>query len=159
MLVIARRLLVFAAFSFWIGGFTFYAAVVVPAGSEVLGSHRTQGFVTQQVTTYLNISGALALLPLAWDAAASRDPYVARRWARWLAWLGMGLTLVALVWLHSHLDAFLDPHEFSVLDSSRFRPAHRVYLWTSTVQFGCGLTYLVLTVCAWRSEDRSVTAP
>ena len=36
------RFLVLAAFAFWVGGFTFYAAVVVPTGTEVLGGAAEQ---------------------------------------------------------------------------------------------------------------------
>ena len=80
MLTLGRRLLVLAALMFWQGGFTFYAAVVVPVGKEVLGSHFNQGRITRRVTVYLNLAGAVALLPLAWDAAASADR--AARWRR-----------------------------------------------------------------------------
>jgi hypothetical protein len=41
------------ALFFWQGGFTFYASVVVPIGQEVFGPLR-QGFLTRQVTVYLN---------------------------------------------------------------------------------------------------------
>ena len=47
---------------FWLGGFTFYAAVVVPIGREVLGS--AQSDVTRHVSFYLNLTAAIALLPL-----------------------------------------------------------------------------------------------
>ena len=68
-----RRYLVLLALSFWQGGFTFYAAVVVPVGQEVFG-HLRQGFITRQVTVYLNLAGAVALLVLVWDLVAARDP-------------------------------------------------------------------------------------
>ena len=54
-MTILRRFLVLIALFFWQGGFTFYAAVVVPVGQQVLHSHLRQGFVTQQVTNYLNL--------------------------------------------------------------------------------------------------------
>ena len=50
-----RRFLVLAALMFWQGGFTFYAAVVIKVGQDVLGSHRRQGFVTRRVAQYLNL--------------------------------------------------------------------------------------------------------
>jgi hypothetical protein len=43
MIAMVRRFLVLAAVMFWQGGFTFYEAVVVPVGSEILGSHQDQG--------------------------------------------------------------------------------------------------------------------
>ena len=58
IVILLRRLLVLAAFAFWQGGFTFYAAVVVPVGTEVLGSSMEQGSITRRVTVYLNMAGA-----------------------------------------------------------------------------------------------------
>lgn len=57
MLARWRTFLLFQAWLAWQGGFFFYAAVVVPIGSDVLGSPITQGFVTQEVTRWLNILG------------------------------------------------------------------------------------------------------
>ena len=153
LITIVRRLLVLTALMFWTGGFTFYAAVVVPVGAEVLGSHREQGYITQKVSNYLNVSGAVALLLLAWDAAATRDSSPWRCRSRWLTWLGMALSLAALVALHLHLDALL-AHESSAFPVSEFRPLHRLYLWTSTEQWGFAVLYTMLTICTWRAEDR-----
>ena len=50
----------------------FYGGVVVEVGVDVLGSHRTQGFVTQRVTNSLNVAGAVALAVWDWDVAAGR---------------------------------------------------------------------------------------
>ena len=44
-----RRFVTMAALAFSLGGFSFYAAVVVPTGTQVLDA-TSQGFVTQQVT-------------------------------------------------------------------------------------------------------------
>src|SRR5260370_16274673 len=68
MPTLVRRVLVLAALMFWQGGFTFYAAVVVPVGQDVLGSHLAQGFITRQVTNYLNLAGGLALGILGWES-------------------------------------------------------------------------------------------
>src|SRR5947209_13989523 len=138
-MTLPRRFLVLVALLFWQGGFTFYAAVVVPVGQDVLGSHKTQGFITRRVTNYLNLAGAAALLPLAWDAAAGTN--VAGRWrrVRWLAWLGMALALGLLAWLHGRLDALLDPGGLRILSRSAFRAQHRWYLWISTLQWACAV--------------------
>ena len=137
-----------------------YAAVVVPIGQEELGSHESQGFITRRVTNYLNLAGAIALAPLAWDTAAGRDPCSWRHWGRWLTWSGMLLLLAALVWLHAHLEAFLDLEVREVIDHKQFRPAHRWYLWLSTLQWSFGLLYLLLSLQAWKAEDRApINAP
>ena len=72
MTTVLRRLLLLLALMFWQGGFMFYGAVVVPVGSDVLGSHREQGFVTQSVTNYLNGAGAIALAVWCWDVFHGR---------------------------------------------------------------------------------------
>ena len=56
-----RRWLVVLSLMFWQGGFMFYGGVVVPVGSEVLGSDTDQGWITRKVTDYLNAAGAVAL--------------------------------------------------------------------------------------------------
>ena len=68
---VGRRFLVVLALGFWLGGFTFYAGVVIHAGHRVFGSARETGFLTQQVTTWLNFSGWLALAILFWNGLAA----------------------------------------------------------------------------------------
>jgi hypothetical protein len=154
MLLLLRRYLVLAALFFWQGGFTFYASVVVPIGQQVFGPLR-QGFVTRQVTVYLNLAGAAALTLLLWDLIAARDASAWRRRGRWLLWLGMALTLASLFWLHGRLDELLVPKGRIILDADAFHPRHRLYLWISTLQWGCALVYLFLTLLIWRREDCS----
>jgi hypothetical protein len=155
--MLLRRFLVLAALMFWQGGFTFYSTAVIHAGHQVLGSVRTQGFVTRQVTNYLNASGAVALLVLAWDAAAAR-PGAGRRLRR-LCWAVMTASLGLLAWLHVRLDSLLDPGAFSVLDPRGFYAAHRAYLLASTVQWAGALFYAVLALRDWGDEDRAAAAP
>src|SRR6516162_4956999 len=126
-MTLLRHFLVLAALMFWQGGFTFYAAVVVPVGQEELGSHLQQGFITRQVTHYLNLSGAIALVLLAWDMYAASDRSRVRRWLRWTAWVGMVVTLLALAWLHLHLEQLLDVELRELTNPKAFRAGHRWY--------------------------------
>jgi hypothetical protein len=158
MAAMLRRFLVVSALLFWQGGFIFYAAVVVHVGSDVLGSHMEQGFITRRVTNYLNLAGTVALPIFAWDAAVSRRGAARWRRLRWAAWLVMALTLGLLAWLHVRLDALLDPSSFDVLDRAAFRAWHRVYLWTSTAQWACALVYSFSALWVWREEDRAAGA-
>jgi len=156
MLTLVRRFCVLAALMFWQGGFTFYAAVVVPIGQENLG-HQDQGIlITREVTNYLNLSGAAALLLLAWDLVESADRSKRRIWCRWFGWAGMLGILLALMWLHPRLDRLLDleARGFVSSDAHRaFRALHRLYLWLSTVQWACALGFAAVTLGAWRAED------
>jgi hypothetical protein len=153
-LILARRFLVLIALMFWQGGFTFYAAVVVPIGQDVVGK-LTQPFITRQVAPAINIAGGAALLILVLDlvASARESPWAHR--LRWLTWLGMVAALVVLVWLHPHIDRYLDVEAQDILDRKALRPWHRAYLWVSTVQWGFALVYVWLTLRAWRQADCS----
>jgi hypothetical protein len=155
MASLIRRFLVLVALMFWQGGFTFYAAVVVPIGQNELGSHLQQGFITRQVTNYLNLSGAVALIVLGSDIPATTEKSVARRGMRWLVWAGMAVILVVLALLHRHLDQLLNLELRELANPKAFRTGHRWYLWLSTAQWALGLSYAVLTLAAWRAEDRA----
>src|SRR4051794_10975932 len=140
---ILRRYLVLGAVLFWLGGFTFYAAVVVPVGTSVLNdSSLRQGFITREVTRHLNTSAAAGLAVLAWDVLAARDPSARRRRARAALWVLMALCQGALFWLHAYLDARLQRSGLIVLEPEAFRLAHRTYLWTHTAQWAAALAFL-----------------
>jgi hypothetical protein len=96
-----RRLLVIAVIAWWLGGFTFYSGVAVPVGMQVLGSHRTVGFVTERVTNWLNVGGVVALLILFGNAALSWR--TSGTWVRntlIVTWLLMAAIEVELILLH-----------------------------------------------------------
>jgi hypothetical protein len=148
-----RRFLVLVALMFWLGGFTFYASIVIPIGQKQLGGPE-QGKLTAKVTNYLNLSGAFALAIFAWDLTVLKERPVGRR-LLWACWAGMALTLGLLVYFHGILaDMVRDKHSSSVDDS--FNTLHSLYLWTSTLQWLCGVAYTWLTLGAWRTGDRLV---
>ncbi len=60
MLTIYRTLLL-ASFAMWFGGFGFYVSIVVPVGTDVLGSSLNQGMITRQVTQWINIFAGIAV--------------------------------------------------------------------------------------------------
>jgi hypothetical protein len=154
-----RRFLVVAALMFWQGGFTFYGAVVVPIGAEVHESHLKQGFITRQVSNYLNLAGAVALPILAWDLAAAGAVVRWQQRLRWFTWLVAAITLALLVWLHVRLDALLDAQQMTILDHAAYRAEHALYLHVSTVQWVACLIGLGLTLWAWRTEDADNIPP
>lgn len=147
MTTLVRRWLLVVALMVWQGGFMFYGGVVVPVGADVLGSDREQGFITQRVTDWLNVVGAVALAVWAWEWVA------ARRWRHGLAWGLMAAALAAQVWLHPQMDALLDGDERRVRDRPALRRLHQAYLAVSTVQWAVALGLTALTLRAWRVED------
>jgi hypothetical protein len=149
-----RRFLVVVALAFWLGGFTFYAGVVVPIGTSVLKSPMKQALITRQVTTVLNLTGAAALVPLGWDAFATCDRAWRRR-TRLGLWLFMALCQAGLFALHAHLNSLFDVVAMDVGDHDVFHFAHRSYLWLHTFQWGAGLVFIVLMLLGWRHEDGS----
>lgn len=149
-MIILRRLLVLAAFAFWQGGFTFYAAVVVPIGAEVLGSAAEQGRITRLVTWQMNLAGAAALAIFCIDVAAVAP----RRRSRAIILIVEIALLIALIAMRSHLDGMIEPDGVFPADRAAFRPWHRLYLWISTAQWALAIAFLALTLAAWRRTDR-----
>ncbi len=155
-MILLRRFLLLWLLMFWLGGFTFYAAVVVPIGTEVLGSSSEQGWITQRVTNWLNLAGALALAGWAWDIAAEPAATRLRQSLRWLLWLLLAIGLVVLVVLHPRMDALLDSRH----NRAAFRSLHRVYLWVSTAQWGVAVALTFATMRNWsrgRGSDKRLS--
>jgi hypothetical protein len=122
-----------AALAFWMGGFTFYALIVIPTGNRLLGSLQ-QGLLTQQVTQWMNLSGVLTLAIL--SPGARRSKLLAA------SWLVMATSLAMLFWLHPRLDALIDASIPAVSDES-FYHWHQAYLVAVTIQWSAAL------VCLW----------
>jgi hypothetical protein len=145
---LVRRFLVVQALLLWQGGFLFYAAVVVPIGTQTLGAF-AQGRVTRDVTDVLNLIGAIALAALAWDQWANVESPSCRR-TRWALWAVLASMLAGLFVLHSAVGRHV---EFAaggrVTDYPAFYRWHRVYLYVSTVQWVAGLAYTAVTLRAW----------
>jgi hypothetical protein len=127
----ALRLLSRVTLAVWFGGFTVYAAVVVPDLHANLGGMET-GEISRRVAPYLYAIGAAALA-LAWlEALTDRD-----RRSGWLGKSRLGLLalnsflLITLVLMHRSLGIHLD----SGGRLSRFHSLHEVYLTTWTVQW------------------------
>lgn len=149
-----HHLILLALFATWFGGFTFYTAIVVPIGTDVLGSSRTQGFVTQQVTDKLNLIGGPTILMMLIDLIYFRRT----RSRKMNLWFTATLTGIAVLWfvlliVHPMLDAMLQPEHEHVLDDAKFYSLHRVYLWTSTIQWLLCWVWLALYVSGNISES------
>lgn len=135
--------------SLWWGGLTFYSAVVVPIGAQVLDP-TTQGFVTQQVTHWLNGACALALL------LTARTVFLTSSRRDRIAWSVLLVSLLALLWVHRGLDAMLDAEaQCVVADDAVFYRQHQWYLWLTVVQWLCGLLLLWPAASRTASESQS----
>jgi hypothetical protein len=153
MVVTLRRFLVVQALLLWQGGFLFYAAVVVPAGTQLLGT-TGQGAITARVTDVLNAIGFGALAVLALELGFTRDPNRRRVACRWWAW-GVALACQGLlIYFHLLLDALMDDARRRILVRTAFHPLHGAYLCTCTVQWVAGLFLAWWALSAWREEDR-----
>ena len=151
-----HRTLLIASFAIWFGGFGFYAAIVVPVGTEVLGSAHAQGMITRRVTESMNVFCAIAAGMMlvesfvSWKRSQSGDRVILLLMA--LAVLGM---LVALFVLHPVMNQMIDPNSGVISDRKQFYSIHRAYLWISTFQWAAGWVWLSILIKHWRSIDGS----
>jgi len=143
------RFVCLAALAFWMGGFTFYALIVIPTGNHLLGSIR-QGLLTQQVTQWMNLLGILSLLILLPSARRCK-------W-RAVSWLVMAASLTMLFGLHSRLDALIDAPSQTITGDNFYR-WHQAYLVDVTIQWVAALVYLwILSVGQSASIQGAATA-
>jgi hypothetical protein len=151
---IVRRFLVLQALMLWQGGSLFYAAVVVPTGTEVLGSFQ-QGSVTRHVTDAMNLIGVVCLLILAWDQLQSLPTF---RRTRWTLWSCQAVMLAGLFWLHGKVERLVD---FSanghIADYPVFYLWHRVYLYATTAQWLIGLVNVMVMLRVWNAVRTAPT--
>ncbi len=153
-LLIERTLVVLAG-ALWLGGLTFYAAIVIPLAHEVLGSHTTVGFITRRVTVWINLLAALALLVFMINLRSTRG-FQARglRKLVWITWGVMAVVQTGLFVLHPRLDRLLDVPAMEILQPTEFYSLHQFYLIGTTLQLPAGLLFLVGMLMIWRSQDQ-----
>jgi hypothetical protein len=148
------RFLVVQSLLLWQGGFVFYAAVVVPTGTDVLGAEG-QGAITARVTDWLNVIGIVCIAVLALGQSLTRDPNTRRTRRWWWVWGIAFVCQLVLLYVHTRLEAFMDEERKHILDHAAFYPIHGVYLWTSTVQWLACLLLTWWTLQAWKAEDEN----
>ena len=150
MLLLVRRILVVAAYAFWIGGLAFYGSVVIPIGTRVVGSHATQGLVTQQVTWVVNLLAIPALGVLLWNLAEEWRS-AGRLSSRVLlsTWFLMLASQVALFVMHRVLSRILEAQAGTVLSQARFNLLHELYIKTTAVQHLAAVLHRCLVLLMW----------
>ena len=120
-------LLVWAA---WWGGLCFYAVVVVPIGTELIGSVE-QGFITQRVTLWHNGLSGLFLVSLLIEAIRRR------RRELWAIVVVLAIIDIALVVWHAKLTGMMDFKQQAV--PGRFYAQHAIYLWITAAEWLLGI--------------------
>lgn len=143
------RFVTMAIIIVWLGGFTFYAAVVIPTAHHVLGTHLEVGFITRQVTHWLNLGGALTVLALAANLWLLRCDGVLGLRPLALTWCILVMSLITLLVLHPHLDSFLDEVEHEIAHRTDFYVWHRAYLIVATIQWCAAIVHLWYVLARW----------
>ena len=146
-----RRMLLLVTLMFWQGGFMFYGGVVVPVGAEILGSDIKQGFVTQAVTNYLNVAGAVCLV--VWLEYLWHYRRCGISMAEWCVWSLLAISLVGLAGVHFQMDRILIAETTTVSEPKQFHLLHKMYIGTSSLQWLASLFLLFLTLRSWNRQD------
>ncbi len=124
-LIMIYRKLALLFLSIWWGAFTFYAGIVIPTGMKILGSHTEMGFITQEVTNYINAFSLPIFVFVTFIFRQSKQFFR----------LGLLLILlqISLFILHKKLFYLLDYQAFIIKSKADFYNLHRIYLLISTL--------------------------
>jgi hypothetical protein len=156
-LALLRRYCFILTMGAWMGGFTFYALIVIPTAGKVLGGERDVGFITQQVTNWLNLIGVAALLILIWILMAEWRGLLSfprLRLALTLAWVIMLVGQMGLFITHPFIDRLLQAEGHKVHHFDQFERMHTVYLTFATIQWSAAMLQIWLMLMAWRMQDQ-----
>ena len=123
-----------------------------PLEGGFLDRRPIQGFITQSVTNYLNLAGAVCLFVWLEHLWHDRRNGVSR--SEWGLWIGAVVSLIILSGIHVKMDHMLSVETSSVLDPEWFGRFHRLYLVTSSLQWLASLALLFLAVLQWNRHDR-----
>ena len=131
-------------FATWFGGFTFYASVVVPIGTDILGSARAQGEITQQVSDWINRIALFTSLLLIVEHFLFRRKEKRLLSINFLVVIGILVFAGLLIWLNQELDQMIEQttNSIRVTNRERFYRQHRLYLWVSTGQWFLGWIWI-----------------
>src|SRR5258706_3358745 len=148
------RYLILIGLCFWMGGFTFYASVVIHVGHRVFGSGPEFGFLTKEVTVWLTRSGLIVLAILLLNLLLT-PKRIARRWFFVASgtFAVMAAIQIALLLLHPRLEPFLDSSNQTIRERPTFHHWHLIDMNLSTVQWSAALIHLWSLLTIWRKTD------
>ena len=115
----------------WWGAFTFYSGIVVTVGMQVLGSHLQMGFITQQVTVYLNIFSLIVFISYIY--CLHNEEFTANSLVEQIAAISIVGFQLLLFLLHFYLTDLLDFEKHLIINQDNFYLLHRIYLIIETV--------------------------
>jgi hypothetical protein len=114
------------ALSLWWGAFTFYAGIVVPVGMNILGSHTEMGFITQQVTVYINIFSLIIFLFFAY--CLKNEEFTKGKLVEEITAISLIGFQLLLFLLHNSQTDLLDFENHKIINQDNFYLLHRIYL-------------------------------
>jgi len=133
---------------------------VIPTAQGVLESERDAGFITQQVTRWLNVIGAAALPVLAWLVTSGwRGQPPRLRLGVIATWIIMVLAQAGLFITHPFMDALLEPQGHKIHHLAHFENLHTVYLTLATIQWIAAMLQIWLMLMIWRRLDAGRLGP
>jgi hypothetical protein len=112
--------------SIWWGAFTFYAGIVVPLGMNLLGSHIKMGFITQQVTKYINIFSLIIFVLFAY--CLKNEKFIKNKLVEEIAVVSLIGFQLLLFLLHNYQTDLMDFENYKILNQDNFYMLHRIYL-------------------------------
>jgi hypothetical protein len=115
----------------WWGAFMFYAGIVIPVGTHLLGSHTAMGFITQKVTIYFNVFSLLIFLFYAYclkNEEIIKDKLIEEIIS--ISLIGFQLLLFLL---HNYQTNLLDFKNHAIINRENFYLLHRIYLIVETM--------------------------
>lgn len=141
------RLFLLLVWATWWGGIFFYASVVVPIGSESIGS-LGQGFVTQQVSRIHNLLSLAFLVCLVLESIRLRSAFVG------ILTILLSINVLLLFLWHSHLTNAMNFQVHSV--PSTFYKQHAIYLWLTASEWILGMVTAAILFRTTQPADSTI---
>ncbi len=119
-----------------------------------MGNHRDIGFITQQVTRWLNLSSLVPMLIMWWNMRTDRAAESDRaRLIRTCTWIIIAACQAGLFVAHPWVSRLLDTTRHHILDHDRFEVRHNIYETIVTVQWVAAMAHIWVTLQGWRVRD------